>query len=122
MATHRHTAEQRAFPGSPIGRHDRKHPDVAQLPFHDLYPPRVTMRLPGRRSTNTQLRILIADRHEVVRIGVKQILEENDGWLVVAEADNGKSAITQAMRAVPDVAIIDSSLPLINGIEATRQI
>ena len=67
-------------------------------------------------------RILIADDHEVVRSGLRAILEAHNGWEVVAEAENGKDAIAKAVESQPDVAIIDYSLPVMNGIEATRQI
>jgi DNA-binding NarL/FixJ family response regulator len=67
-------------------------------------------------------RILIADDHEVVRSGLRAILESHPGWEVVAEADNGKDAVAKAVASEPDVAIIDYALPLMNGIEATRQI
>jgi DNA-binding NarL/FixJ family response regulator len=65
---------------------------------------------------------LIADDHDVVRAGLRAILESREGWEVVAEAANGKDAITKAIDSKPDVAIVDYSLPVINGIEATRQI
>lgn len=67
-------------------------------------------------------RILIADDHEVVRSGLRSILEARQGWQVVAEAETGKDAIAKAIASNPDIAIIDYSLPLLNGIEATRQI
>jgi len=67
-------------------------------------------------------RILLADDHEVVRSGLRAVLEAHEGWEVVAEAGNGKDAIAQAIESKPDVAIIDYSLPIMNGIEATRQI
>jgi DNA-binding NarL/FixJ family response regulator len=67
-------------------------------------------------------RILIADDHAVVRSGLRSILETRDGWSVVAEASDGKEAVTKAVETGPDVAIIDYSLPLMNGVEATRQI
>ena len=67
-------------------------------------------------------RILIADDHEVVRAGLRAILESHDGWEVVAEAENGKDAIVKAIDSKPDIAIIDYSLPILNGVEATRQI
>jgi DNA-binding NarL/FixJ family response regulator len=67
-------------------------------------------------------RILIADDHEVVRAGLRAILEAHDGWEVAAEAVDGKDAIAKAIECRPDIAIIDYSLPLINGVEATRQI
>jgi DNA-binding NarL/FixJ family response regulator len=67
-------------------------------------------------------RILIADDHDVVRAGLRAILESHEGWEVVAEAADGKDAIAKAIDSKPDVAIVDYSLPVINGIEATRQI
>jgi DNA-binding NarL/FixJ family response regulator len=68
------------------------------------------------------IRILIADDHEVARSGLRAILEAHEGWKVVAEAQNGKEAIAMALETRPDVAIIDYALPLINGVEATRQL
>ncbi len=67
-------------------------------------------------------RILIADDHEVVRSGLRVTLEAHEGWEVVAEASDGKEAIAKAVETRPDVAIIDFSLPGMNGIDATRQI
>jgi DNA-binding NarL/FixJ family response regulator len=67
-------------------------------------------------------RILIADDHEVVRSGLRKILEAQPNWEVVAEAGDGKEAIHKAAETRPDVAVLDYSLPLVNGIEATRQI
>ena len=67
-------------------------------------------------------RILIADDHDVVRRGLRAILESRPGWTVVAEASDGKQAIDQALQTKPDVAIIDYGLPLLNGSEVTRQI
>src|ERR1700756_4384082 len=67
-------------------------------------------------------RIPIADDHDVVRWGLRSILEGHPGWEVVAEADDGKEAIQKALETKPDVAIIDYSLPVLNGVEATRQI
>jgi len=67
-------------------------------------------------------RILIADDHAVVRTGVRRILEDHPNWSVVAEAADGKDAITKAIATKPDVAIVDHSLPLIDGTEVTRQV
>src|SRR4051794_5661275 len=67
-------------------------------------------------------RILIADDHDVVRAGVRTILESQPGWDVVAEASDGKEAIDKALATRPDVAVLDFSLPAVNGVEATRQI
>jgi DNA-binding NarL/FixJ family response regulator len=68
------------------------------------------------------VRLLIADDHDVVRAGLRRILEARADWTVVAEAADGRKAISQAIAQKPDVAIVDYSLPLINGVEATRQI
>ena len=68
------------------------------------------------------LRILIADDHEVVRFGLRQILEAQANWEVVAEASDGKEAVSRAIETKPDICILDHSLPLMNGLEVTRQI
>ena len=67
-------------------------------------------------------RILIADNHEVVRSGLRTILQMRDHWQVVAEACDGKDAVSKALETKPDIAILDYSLPLLNGLQATRQI
>ena len=67
-------------------------------------------------------RILIADDHDVVRSGLRAILEEQAGWEVVAEAADGLQAVDKALATRPDVVILDYGLPVLNGVEATRQI
>src|SRR3954467_13088106 len=66
------------------------------------------------------IRILIADDHAVVRSGIRALLEAQEGWLVVAEAENGRDAVEKALTTHPDVVIVDYSMPLLNGIEVTR--
>jgi two-component system response regulator NreC len=70
----------------------------------------------------SRLRILLADDHTVVRQGLRKILEAKPQWEVVAEAADGREAVRQAEEAKPDVAIVDVAMPLLNGIEAVRQI
>ena len=65
-------------------------------------------------------RILIADDHDVVRSGVRHIIEDHHGWSVVAEAADGKDAVAQAVATKPDVAILDYRLPLLDGIAKSR--
>jgi DNA-binding NarL/FixJ family response regulator len=78
---------------------------------------------PGAAAEGGRLaRILIADDHEIVRLGLRAILEARPGWKVVAEAADGKEAIEKARATQPDIVIMDYSLPLMNGVEATRQI
>lgn len=68
------------------------------------------------------VRLLLADDHEIVRRGLRALLEAEPGWEVVAEAADGRDAIEKARETKPDVAILDISMPLLNGLEATRQI
>ena len=68
------------------------------------------------------MRILIGDDHTLVRQGIRKILEDREGWTVVAEASDGRDAVRQAMTAAVDVAILDIGMPTLNGIEAARQI
>jgi DNA-binding NarL/FixJ family response regulator len=70
----------------------------------------------------SRLRLLLADDHTVVRQGLRKVLEERPEWEVVAEAGDGREAVRQAEALKPDVAIVDVAMPLLNGIETTRQI
>jgi two-component system response regulator NreC len=66
--------------------------------------------------------ILLADDHTIVRHGVRKILEEQKDWKVVYEAADGREAAAKTIELLPTVAILDIGMPLLNGIEATRQI
>src|SRR5918996_4837125 len=68
------------------------------------------------------LRLLLADDHTVVRQGLRKVLEDRPEWEVVAEAGDGREAVRLAEIHKPDVAILDVAMPLLNGIETTRQI
>jgi DNA-binding NarL/FixJ family response regulator len=68
------------------------------------------------------LRILLADDHDIVRRGLKDLLEQHVGWQVCAEAANGREAVELALQHQPHVAVIDLSMPELNGLEATRRI
>src|SRR5690348_2353292 len=66
-------------------------------------------------------RVLIADDHEVVRKGLRTLLEEQPGWQVAGEACDGREAVEKARSLKPDVTVLDISMPTLNGLEATRQ-
>jgi DNA-binding NarL/FixJ family response regulator len=68
------------------------------------------------------LRILIADDHEIVRRGVRHIIEGHQGWDVCGEAGDGDTALAIAEREQPDIAILDVSLPGLGGIMLTRRL
>ena len=73
-------------------------------------------------SPKKKLRILIADDHEMVRQGLRRVLETRPDWEVCGEAANGRKAVEQARRLRPDVVVLDLSMPLVSGLVATRQI
>ena len=68
------------------------------------------------------LRILVADDHNLVRRGVKALLEERPEWRICGEAATGREVIDKAARLKPDIVILDISLPDLNGLEAARRI
>jgi DNA-binding NarL/FixJ family response regulator len=70
----------------------------------------------------SELKILVADDHEVVRHGVRALLESHPGWQVCAEAYDGRDAVEKAGKNLPDIVILDIGMPGLNGFEATRQI
>ena len=67
-------------------------------------------------------RILIADDHEVVRSGLRAIIESRPDWAVSGEAVNGKDAFARTLETKPDVAILDYSMPFMTGVEVSRRI
>jgi DNA-binding NarL/FixJ family response regulator len=68
------------------------------------------------------VRILIADDHEVVRKGLRAILEAQPGWMVSRESSTGREAVEAALSEKPDIIIMDVNMPELNGLDATRQI
>ncbi len=68
------------------------------------------------------MRILLADDHELTRSGLRYLLEKHEDWSVCGEASDGRMAVEMAEKLRPDVAILDMSMPELNGLEATRLI
>lgn len=69
-----------------------------------------------------KLRLLIADDHELVRQGIRATLRARSGWKVVGEAVNGEEAVRKAQDLQPDLAILDITMPELDGLETTRRI
>lgn len=68
------------------------------------------------------MRILVADDHDIIRRGLKELLTSRSGWEVCAEAKTGREAVTLAEQFKPEVVVMDISMPELNGLEAARQI
>ena len=68
------------------------------------------------------IRILLADDHNIMRDGLRLLLERQPGFEIVGEASDGRQALSLAQEFRPDIAIIDIAMPGLNGIEATRRI
>jgi DNA-binding NarL/FixJ family response regulator len=67
-------------------------------------------------------RILIADDHDIVRKGLRALVQEEPSWQVVADVQDGRSAVVKTQELKPDVAILDIAMPSLNGLDATKQI
>jgi two-component system response regulator NreC len=70
----------------------------------------------------TKIRILIADDHTLLRNGICALLEDEQDMVIVGEADDGREAVRLAGQLKPHVVLMDIAMPLLNGLEATRQI
>ena len=68
------------------------------------------------------IRLMIADDHKMMREGLRALIEKEEGMTVVAEAENGREAISLAQKAAPHVVVMDVAMPDLNGIEATRRL
>ncbi len=70
----------------------------------------------------SRIKILLAEDHTIVRQGLRSLLEQNSCMEVIGEAEDGKEAVQKAENLKPDIVLMDVSMPLLNGIEATRRI
>ena len=71
---------------------------------------------------NREIKIIIADDHQLVRLGLKQTIEAEANLIVVAEADNGQSALEIIEKHLPDVAVLDVDMPKMDGLEVARAV
>ena len=74
------------------------------------------------QAAQSRVRILVADDHEVMRLGIRNLVESRSGWSVCADAANGQEAIQKALQFLPDVIIMDNTMPDMNGLEASTEI
>lgn len=72
--------------------------------------------------TAKKLRIVVADDHELVHRGIRDLLQDQRGWKVVGVAADGREAVEKVKKLKPDIAILDISMPEVDGLEATRRI
>ena len=80
------------------------------------------MTAEGGRLSDSRVRVLIVDDHVIVRKGIRALLAEAEGFEVVGEASDGQEAVARAEESNPDVILMDLLMPVMDGIEATRQI
>lgn len=69
-----------------------------------------------------RIRVLLADDHTILRDGIRALLEDQEDFAVVGEAEDGQAAVRMASQLKPDVVVMDIAMPILNGLEATRQI
>src|SRR5258707_1343917 len=69
-----------------------------------------------------KIKVILADDHTVVRQGLKALLEAEPDITIIGEADTGRQALRLTLKLLPDVVVMDVAMPLLNGLEATRQI
>jgi len=77
---------------------------------------------PSPAVAKSHIRILIADDHEVMRMGIRNLLESRPNWKICAEACDGRDAVEKSAQLHPDVIIMDVTMPSMNGLEAARLI
>lgn len=70
----------------------------------------------------TQIQVLLADDHQIVRRGLRAVVESMPGWMVCGEAETGRAAVQMAEQLRPDIVVMDINMPEMNGLDATRLI
>src|SRR5271170_6957171 len=97
-----------------------------QIPQDAWMTPVVPRQAPSHSSNESRaaksFRIFIADDHDVVRCGIRTLLESHAGWSVCGEARDGREAVTKVAELKPDLVVLDVAMPMLNGMDAARQI
>jgi DNA-binding NarL/FixJ family response regulator len=104
--------------GNPHLRSEQIPPDVWVTPVV----PRPPQNFSGDNRTTKSFRILVADDHDVVRCGIRTLLEGHPGWTVCGEARDGREAVAKVEELRPDLVVLDVAMPMLNGMDAARQI
>jgi DNA-binding NarL/FixJ family response regulator len=105
--------------GKPLFRGEQ----LLQAVWMASVPPQpVPSQLTNESRTAKSFRILIADDHDVVRCGVRTLLEMHPGWTVCGEARDGREAVAKVAELKPDLVVLDIAMPTLNGMDAARQI
>ena len=74
----------------------------------------------SQTAPSESVRILVADDHEVMRLGIRNLLEAVPNWTICGEAINGQEAVQKALECEPDIVIMDITMPVMNGLEASK--
>src|ERR1700723_3551247 len=104
------TVISRTLTGTPFAYFSHPKPNISRV------------RSLGWSQDMKAFRILVADDHELVRRGIRVLLENHPGWEVSAEAKDGREAVERASELKPDLVLLDIGMPNLNGIDAARQI
>src|SRR5271163_3450664 len=105
-------AALRVSPPIEVGTLERRN----EAPFDDQ-PHKSSLRPEAK-----MVRILVADDHDIIRRGLKQLLSSRPGWEVCGEAKTGREAVTLVEQLKPEIVVMDVSMPDMNGLEAARKI
>lgn len=90
--------------------------------MHKSRPASTTLELNILEVLMKPLRILVADDHDLMRRGIKTLLQTHAGWEICGEAQTGREAVSRTEELKPDIVVLDISMPDLNGIEAARRI
>ena len=103
-----------ASSGQPLGL-EQATAEISSLAYPEAPPV-------NRSDSRAPFRILIADDHEIVRRGIRDLIEKHPGWEVCGEAKDGRDAVSRAFALKPDLVLLDIGMPNLNGLDAARQI